>query len=447
MKATLRYSLRLIIAYVTRFKALLLIGVIFGISVFFLLRIISFVVSIRAERIGIVGRYHTDSLPTSILSLLSEGLTKIDETGIVEPSIAHSWETPDKGKTWIFHIRDDIFWQDGEPVTSDSIVYQFSDVEIERPNTKTIVFKLQETFVPFPAVVSKPTFKKGLLGTGKWAVDKITLSSTYVQELIIKDDKCKKSLLCRKRKKVYKFYPITDRVKLAYKLGEIDKITNLLDPSPFNNWATAEVTSQVNRDQVVTLFFNTEDKIFSDKSVRQALIYAIDKKLLGSRAISSISPSSWSYNPQVKKYQHDNQKATEMIDNLPEEVLEDQEIKLVSTPSLLSIAETIANNWKDVGVKTIVQVSSIIPSEFQVFLTIYDIPKDPDQYAIWHSTQTARNISKYSNPRIDKLLEDGRATLDYEERRKIYLDFQRFLLEDAPAGFLFHPTYYTISRK
>ncbi len=34
-----------------------------------------------------------------------------------------------------------------------------------------------------------------------------------------------------------------------------------------------------------------------------------------------------------------------------------------------------------------------------------------------------------------------------EEREKIYLDFQRFLVEDAPAAFLFHPTFYTISRK
>ena len=61
------------------------------------------------------------------------------------------------------------------------------------------------------------------------------------------------------------------------------------------------------------------------------------------------------------------------------------------------IREAISDNWESVGIKTAVQVFSIIPSEFQVFLTIYDIPKDPDQYTIWHSTQVARNISKYSN--------------------------------------------------
>ncbi|MCS7092795.1 MAG: peptide-binding protein, partial [Patescibacteria group bacterium] len=77
---------------------------------------------------------------------------------------------------------------------------------------------------------------------------------------------------------------------------------------------------------------------------------------------------------------------------------------------------------------------------------IYDIPLDPDQYSLWHSMQTESNISKYANPRIDKLLEDGRVTIDIQERKKIYLDFQRFLLEDAPCVFLYHPEYYSIVR-
>ena len=93
------------------------------------------------------------------------------------------------------------------------------------------------------------------------------------------------------------------------------------------------------------------------------------------------------------------------------------------------------------------QVTSSFPDEYSAFLAIYEIPSDPDQYFLWHSTQTATNVSKYSNQRIDKLLEDGRTTTDQDERKKIYLDFQRFLLEDAPATFLVHPISYTIARK
>ena len=52
-------------------------------------------------------------------------------------------------------------------------------------------------------------------------------------------------------------------------------------------------------------------------------------------------------------------------------------------------------------------------------VVIFDIPEDPDQYSIWHSTQDATNITHYESPRIDKLLEDGRSEIDTESRRKI----------------------------
>ncbi len=394
---------------------------------------------VETEKIGIAGRYHTDNLPEFILSMISDGLTKTDISGTVEPSLASSWETPDRGKTWIFYLKEDIFWQDGSPLTSDNLTYEFSDVEIDRPSDMTISFKLVNSFTPFPGIVSKPTFRKGLLGTGKWKVKKITVVGSIVQELILTNTPGDK--------KIFKFYPTSDRTRLAYKLGEIDKIVDTLDSSPFDAWKTTSVEETISENRVVTLFFNTEDVLFSDQIFRQALTYAIDKKALGERAISPISPNSWVYNPQVKLYEYDSKKAKEIIGDLSSEFLENQPIKLVSSPALLSVAEAIADDWKAVGIETVVQVSSIIPDKFQVFLSIYDIPKDPDQYSIWHSTQISTNISRYSNPRIDKLLEDGRGELDFEERRKIYLDFQRFLLEDSPAAFLYHPVYYTISRK
>jgi len=100
-----------------------------------------------------------------------------------------------------------------------------------------------------------------------------------------------------------------------------------------------------------------------------------------------------------------------------------------------------------VGVNINLQVISTIPTDFQAFLAIFDIPDDPDQYSIWHSTQTSTNITRYEDPRVDKLLEDGRSQIDLESRKKIYLDFQRFLVEDSPAAFLYYPTIYSISRK
>jgi peptide/nickel transport system substrate-binding protein len=188
--------------------------------------------------------------------------------------------------------------------------------------------------------------------------------------------------------------------------------------------------------------------MLSEKSLRQALTYAIDKKSFeGERAYGPISPDSWAYNPQVKTYSYDPDRAKELIEELPEEQTANMEIKLVTTPVLLPQAEKIAKFWEEVGVKTVLQVSSGVPADYQALLAVFDIPKDPDQYSIWHSTQPATNISNYQSPRIDKLLEDGRLELITEERRKIYLDFQRYLVEDSPAAFLYHPISYTVNRK
>ena len=93
------------------------------------------------------------------------------------------------------------------------------------------------------------------------------------------------------------------------------------------------------------------------------------------------------------------------------------------------------------------KVESGVPDQYQAILVTQEIPSDPDQYTLWHSTQTQTNLSHYANPKIDKLLEDGRKESDPEKRKKIYFDFQRYLVEDAPAVFLFHPTTYTIIRK
>ncbi len=428
-------------AFLIRFKGLLLAGVILGIVFFVLLRVFgSYLFTSHTERIGITGRFRTDNLPNFILQMASDGLTKLNENGIVEPSLANSWETSDKGKTWTFHLKEDVLWQDGKKVTSETIHYDFADVGIELPDKKTIIFKLQSEYSPFPAVVSRPTFKKGLLGTGEWEVKKITVAGSYVQELIL----TKKG----GDKKVFRFYPTEERAKLAYKLGQVDTLSNIFNPSPFDSWKTAQISEESNKGQVASIFFNVQDPLLSDKSLRQALTYAIDKKTLGDeRAYGPVSPDSWAYNPQVKSYAYDVGRAKELIEELPEEQLENLEIKLATTPVLLSEAEKIANFWEEIGVKTVLQVSSAIPNDYQAFLAVFDIPKDPDQYSIWHSTQPATNISNYQSPRIDKLLEDGRLELTTEERRKIYLDFQRFLVEDSPAAFLYHPISYTVSRK
>lgn len=437
-----RYIFNLIMAFLVRFKWIFLLGTIFGILFFLSLNVFgSSIFQKGRERIGMVGRYRLDNLPNSILEYVSDGLTTINENGEIGPAISSSWENQDGGKTWIFHIADDTTWQDGKKIVSNDIQINFSDVTTEKPDSKTIVFKLQTPFSPFPAVLSKPIFKKGFLGTGEWKVKKVTVSGNIVEQIILSKSK--------EKDMIFKFYPTEERAKLALKLGEVDKLMDIFNPEPFDTWKTLDVQKKVNYGRFTAVFFNSaKEKITSDKTLRQVLAYAINKDVFpGIRALSPISPNSWAYNPQVKPYDYDLVKAKDMMKDLSKEILNNLSLNIATTPVLLAEAEEIAKNWRDLGITVNIQVISSIPENFDAFLAVLDIPRDPDQYSLWHSSQVATNISNYKNPRIDKLLEDGRTVTNESERKKIYLDFQRFLVEDSPAAFLYHPTSYTVTRK
>lgn len=437
----LRYIFRLVTAFLIRFKALILIFIALGAVLFILLRyLFPIIFESKGERVGLTGRFGTNSLPPEVVELIGDGLTKVDRSGSVEPNLASSWETPDGGKTWIFTLRQDVSWQDGKKLVSSDIVYDFSDVKVSRPDDKTLTFELSDPYSAFPSVVAKPVFKKGLLGTGEWKVKKLSLRGAYVDQIVI----VKKN----SPKITYKFYPTEERTKLAFKLGEVDEVRGLIDPSPFDGWKGAKISTEVTTGEFIGVLFNTQDALLSEKNIRQALTYAINKENFdGLRALGPISVDSWAYNSQVKPYNYDPEKAGSMIEDYKEESkAEEISINLETPPLLLSQAENIAKDWEAVGVKTNVNVISNFQPEYQALLAIYDIPTDPDQYSIWHSTQTSSNITHYQNPRIDKLLEDGRSQMATEERKKIYLDFQRFLVEDSPAAFLYYPSTYTVKR-
>lgn len=428
---SLRYIVRLIQAFFKRFKAIIIVGIFFGILVFLALVFLFPSLNASSLRVGVTGRFLADQLPDNITTMISEGLTVVDENGNVSPGIAKSWESSDGGKTWIFKLDENKEWQDGKKVVSKDITYEFTDAQIEKIDDSTIKFNLNSQFSAFPIIVSKPLFKKGLLGTRDWKVKKISLTAGYVQKLTIVN--------LKKDKITFKFYPSDERLKLGFKLGEIDVIDKLQDIEEFKDWKIVDIKPNVSINNFVAIFLNTENEKLSEKSVRLALNYAIDKnREIEERAISPISFNSWAFNSQVKPYNKDMEKTKE---------LKDFKIKLSTLPNLLKTAETVAKQWTEAGATVEVEVVTGIPEQFDAFLATVDIPKDPDQYSLWHSTQTTTNISRYKNPRIDKLLEDGRTELDQEARKKSYFDFQRFLVEDSPAIFLYHPTFYTITRK
>jgi peptide/nickel transport system substrate-binding protein len=66
---------------------------------------------------------------------------------------------------------------------------------------------------------------------------------------------------------------------------------------------------------------------------------------------------------------------------------------------------------------------------------------DPDYFDLWHSSQIEAGVNRvaYRDAEMDRLLEEGRRSLDREERKRIYRRVQEILHRDQPWTFLFHP--------
>lgn len=439
----LRYILRLVSAFTKRFSFTVVL--VSAGSFLIALLVIPFInskVGTNIEKIGLVGRYSQDNLPLSVTSLISRGLVKVSDDGLLKSDLAKDWEPSIDGKEWTFHIEKNNKWQDGTVIDSGSINYSYDGVAVEKVDDYTLKFKLSSPFSPFPTLLSRPVFKRGLLGNGDWRVVSLSVNGEVVSEIKIQNGE---------KIKYFIFYPSEDRAKLAFQLGQINNIDGLTDVTSFDNWKTVDVSSRKMDRRFAAVFFNSgENSLFyNNKELRQGLSYAIDKSAISSnRAISPIFPSSWAYNSQVKPYDYDKKRATELVSSFVKKSKDSKpKINLFTTSALLSIGEKIANDWRSMGIDVDLKVTSVKPSNYDAFLAFYDASSDPDQYTLWHSTQKETNISNFSNPRIDKLLEDGRLETDQEKRKKIYLDFQRYLLEEAPAVFLFHPMTYTVVRK
>lgn len=435
MRRKFRLFLWFFKAFLKKYFKVIIFGSTIGIAVFFFYSRFGYLIprSKKTTRIGLVGRFSPQNLPLSILGKISRGLVRINPDGSVMPDLTENWEVEEDGRVYIFHLKKDLSWQDGTPLKAGDINLQLEGVELEPKNDFTLKFKLKEPFSPFPTTLNQPVFKRGFLGVSKYKVTSIKSSGNFVRSMKLENDEVL----------VFKFYPTEKAAIIGFKLGEVDELRNISEIDEFENWPRIRIASQLKRDQFVAVFFNLKNESLATKSFRQALAYSIKKPVDKSRALGPFNPDSWTYNSQVKPYDYNLDKAKEL---LTESKIEEIEIELTTTFSQLYFAEEIKKSWEQLGVKTIIRVISTLPEDFQAFLASQEIPPDPDQYTLWHSTQRT-NITGYNDPRVDKLLEEGRKTLDEEKRKAIYLDFQRFLVEDTPAAFLFHPNVYTIYRQ
>ena len=241
---------------------------------------------------------------------------------------------------------------------------------------------------------------------------------------------------------------------------------------------------RINLPRYYAVFFNqTKTKVLSDKTARLALAYATDKKEIiekilnneGLIADSPLLPNSLGYTKEIKIYDFAPEHAKNILradgwkdtdgDGILEKKINNENLKFEITlvtadwPELIKAANLIKEQWGKIGAKINLEIAGlgaiqedyIRPREYQAILFGEVLGSDPDPFAFWHSSQKrdpGLNLALYDNEKIDKVLEEARQNLDKKIRIEKYEEFQKLLVDDVPAVFLYSPAYlYPVNKK
>ncbi len=428
----------------------------------------------------------------------------IKEARFVRLNLKRIWDQP----LIVFKLRKGIKWHDGTEVTADDVKFTYE--KVIDPNTATVrastyrdvrEVKVLDKYTlsilynkPYAPCVSswymivpkhifekEPDFNNSKynrepVGCGPYKFVK-WVSDSYIElEAVDTYWRGKPPF----KKMIFKILPNNVSAFNELLAGQID----ILGLTPYQ-WKfqtnNARFLNNFNKYKYMTpgygyIGYNLDPekcKLFLDKRVRQALSYAIDRDAiikaldygLGEKCYSPIHPSSWAYNPNVKKYEYNPELAKKLLaeagwkDVDGDGILEkdvDGDGKLdkfrftlmtsAGSDDIKKRAELIQSYWKKIGVDcqlkfiewTVFLKNYVYPRNFEAIMLGWALGMDPDQYSIWASDQIEGGFNRigYVNPEVDKILEEARETFDREKRKKLYWKFQEIIAEDCPYTFL-----------
>lgn len=458
--------------------------------------------AVNGEPSGLIPMIAAESAASAVASNIFNSLIKYDKNLELTGELAKEWRISEDKKTITFTLKPNLKWSDGVPLTSDDVLFTWklvidehtrtpygSDFKLvknaETPDTLTFRVTYSQPYAPamdswtglqiLPKHllehedINTTRFSQKPVGSnyyklGEWkSRERITL----VRNPLASQGQAKIDQL------VSRFIPDPAAQFLELMADHIDVMN--LNPIQYSRIVPArpELKEKIALykelgNNYSYLGFNQKRKPFDDVRVRQAINFAIDKQelidgvLLG-LGLSVSSPykpgTRWS-NPNLKPYPFDPAKARSL---LKEAGFEDHdgdgivdrdgkplsfEIRTNQNKQREMSAVLIQRRLKDVGIDAKIRVLEwasfvgrfIKTGDFDVVLLGWSLSLDPDQYSIWHSSQTAPgqfNFIGYKNAEVDKLLEEGRLELDPDKRMKIYHRFAEILQQDSPIVYLY----------
>jgi peptide/nickel transport system substrate-binding protein len=463
---------------------------------------------------GVVGKpsnfnpiYLQSDTDRDVAALVFNGLTRSDETAAIKPDLAARWGISPDGLVYTFTLRTDVHWQDGARFNADDVLFTIRAIQdpsyrvpsdlaafwrtvaVTETNPNTIRFQLTQVYAPFlhyttigilpahllqnvaPGDLLQHPFNRKPIGTGPFYVTDLSSDS------VLLDANTRyfgtRPLVTRVQ---FRYLPDYDAIFAAYARNEVQGISRIL-PGQLKQ-ARAQPTLRTFNARIAgytLIYLNLAKPQFQDPHVRQALLYAIDRKKLvndlqqgqGVVAVSPIEPESWAYATGMNPYPFDPERAKALLDaagfkDAGDGIRRKDQTALQFTlmvnddPARMALANEIARTWQSIGVRAAIQpviAAQLVPTylrprAYDAVLSEYrTLSNDPDQYENWHQSQISgaggvgQNYSGLNDRDISEALEAARRTNDQLKRADLYRRFQELFADRVPALVLFYPVY------
>lgn len=422
-----------------------------------------------------------------MVELVYSGLFRYDGEGRVVPALAEKYEVSQDGLLYTISLKNKLYWPDRKKLTADDIVFTVSlaknplvqspkranweGVNIEKVDEKTISFHLNKPYSPFlenltlgilpqhlwenilPSQAAFAALNTDPVGAGPYKITSVRRDSQG-SIVSIKTKANKYFTLGKPHIKtiILYFYPDEERALRDFSNGALDSL-GAVSPKNISKINGGNKINKIPLKRIIAVFLNSgSNKAFASPEVRKALNLATDKKSLVDKILMGYGAVIDGPLPRpADENIYDPDEARAILNKQKKEV--SFALTTVRTPELLDVAETLKNMWSAAGFKVALKTfpvgdleqSVIGPRRYDAFLYGEEvIGENPDPFAFWHSSQRTHpgyNIALYANSRVDKMLEEVRATEDREKKAKLYDDIRREIRKDLPAIFLFSPYY------
>ncbi|MFA6274795.1 MAG: peptide ABC transporter substrate-binding protein [Candidatus Paceibacterota bacterium] len=350
-----------------------------------------------------------------ISALIYSGLLRIESNGNFIPDLAKSYEVSDDKLAYTFHLKDDLYFHDGTPLTAEDIRFtiekamdseiksakraNWNGVTIEQPDKKTIQFILKK---PYPAFLenttlgilpkhlwektsaeSFPLHEQNLqaIGSGPYQISKIDKDSSNIPTAY-KLEPFTNFALGKPRIKniILRFYKNEKELIEAYQEGEIDSL-NSISPALIKELEdSGKYVIKSTLPRIFAVFFNqNHNPLFLDSSVRQALsLFLPRKKIVEDIFYGYAEPLDGIFTSKEEKITETDLTTAKKIltdagwklneKNILQKTVKDSKGKTTGTQTLTfslvtsnieelkQIAEKLKTNWTALGAKVEIKV-------------------------------------------------------------------------------------------